>query len=274
MGCHTYIYKKVTEISDCIRLIEGALKNANDTLNMYTEDGVNSVNDDTSQKDWELFMNDIKAGMLIYDPDYIFCYMSNGKWINRFELTLDDIVTECMTVIAKCQDILIFPYLHSFEELKKFIIDNSRFWGFAFTDYVSLEEGIPDNAYFITKIYEDEIYVNSDKIQCNAFKACDHFRIYGYPCENVYGCPWYYQSSPAGKPVFGWDNADDLIEFLEWYKTADQLNPQYDDEGELITTEPPEINGVPLKGYDITLYSIIRKFFKMNKGKNLLVHFG
>ena len=220
----------------------------------------------------KLFMNDVKTGMLIYDPDDIFCYMSNGKWINRFELTLDDIVTECMTIIAKCQDILISPYPHSFEELKKFIIGNSRFWGFEFADYVSLEEGIPDNGYFITRIYEDEIYVSSTKIQCNAFKACDHFRIYGYPCENVYGCPWYYQTSPTGKPVFGWDNADDLIEFLEWYKNADQLNLQYN-EGELII-KPPEINGVPLKGYDTTLYSAIRKFFKVNKGKNLLVHFG
>lgn len=56
------------------------------------------------------------------------------------------------------------------------------------------------------------------------------------------------------------DNADDLIDFLEWFKTTDA------------GSHKPIINGIDSE-YGEEFYNVIRKFFEVNKGKDLLVNF-
>lgn len=279
MGCSTWIYKRITEKNECIHFINNAIQNAKENIEWYTVNSNEYFNTESEEfkesvNNFNDYIQDVKKGYFIYDTDIAFCYMSNGKWIYRFELSLEDVIEECINVISKCQTIL--NEQHTFEELKYFIIENFRYFGFDFSDpYVYDCETDTDNSYIqysFIKIYNDEIYVYSDAIQHDAFANCSYFRIYGYPCESVPGCPIYYQDSPAGKLVYGWTNADELIDFLEWYKTADDKNPRFDEEGERIVTDLPQVQGNHC-GYNDMLYSAIRNFFKVNKNKGLLVHF-
>ena len=270
MSCSTYIYKRVTTKEEALRLIKGALSEAKDNIEFYSMNPDILVDED-SKSMFNDFMEEVKQGKWIYDESVAFCRMSNGKWIYRFELTNDDIIEECNNVIAKCEEFLAKD--HTFEEMKKFILDNYEYWGFDFSEPFSWDAEDSYNTdydrYTIVKITDDEIYVHSTKIQHESFEKIPYFRVYGYPCDEQYEEPTYYQSAPAGKDVFGWSNAEDLIEFLEWWKDTKWGKNEDIEEPYVITTTHEMF-----KGYGDKLYSAIRNFFEVNKGKELLVHFG
>ena len=270
MSCSTYIYKRVTTKEEAIRLIKSALSEAKDNIEFYSMNPDILVDED-SKSMFNDFMEEVKQGKWIYDESVAFCRMSNGKWIYRFELTNDDIIEECNNVIAKCEEFLAKD--HTFEEMKKFILDNYEYWGFDFSEPFSWDAEDSYSAdydrYTIVKITDDEIYVHSTKIQHDSFENIPYFRVYGYPCDEQYEEPTYYQSAPAGKDVFGWSNAEDLIKFLEWWKDT-KWGKDEDIEEPYVITASNEM----FKGYGDKLYSAIRNFFEVNKGKELLVHFG
>jgi hypothetical protein len=248
MGCHTWIYKKANK-EDCIRLIHGCITSAKDAINPVYSD-IFKVDKEEADIQMDEYFSDLKEGRFTHDPDHVFYYMKDGRWIPCNELTDKDSLEAHKSVIEDCQKAL--DTLDTVDELKKFILDNSRYYGYFFND--DTEWGIDR---YISMLYNDEIYVNSDRIQAEAFKYCDQFRVYGYPCDES---DEFYRTSPAGCRVEGWDNADDLIGFLEWFKTTDA------------GSHKPTINGIDSE-YGEEFYNVIRKFFEVNKGKNLLVNF-
>ena len=110
MSCSTYIYKRVTTKEDALRLIKGALSEAKDNIGFYSMNPDILVDED-SKSMFNDYMEDVKQ----------------GKWIYRFELTMDDIIEECNNVITKCEEFLAKD--HTFEEMKKFILDNYELLG-------------------------------------------------------------------------------------------------------------------------------------------------
>lgn len=268
MSCSTYIYKRVTTKEEALRLIKAALTEAKTNLEFW-QMNPNLLNDPDDEVQFNDFMDEVKKGNWIYDADVAFYRFSTGKWIYRFELTFDAVEEGFNNVIKMCEEFLSCP--RSFEEMKKFILDNYDYWDFEFTEPCSLLTGEDFDAdyerYTSTKIVDDEIYVHSDKIQHDVFEGLSYFRVFGYPCEMQYEYPTYYMTSPAGKEVFGWTNADELIEFLDWWK-----NTKWGKESEkpyVITPERDEITG-----FGEAMNSVIRDFFKSHEGEDLLIHFG
>lgn len=259
MGCHTWIYKKVTEKEDCIRLIQSNINGAKMMIDYYTSSPEEYEKDmqDTRQS-MEYYWDDVKHGRVMHDCDNAFVYMPDGRWLYRDEMSLKDEICIYQNVIDVCQNAL--DTLKSFEELKKFIIDHNSD-GFTLSEFDTPDID-RDDLYSIVTIFNNEIYVNSTNIDCHAFDNCDYFRIYTYPCEADVNDPDYYKTAPAGKPVYGWSNAEDLIEFLKWYKNTKNAK-----------RHKPTLGNVEVE-YGEELYQAIREFFENNKDKNLLVHFG
>lgn len=265
MGCHTWIYKKVTTVDDCIRLIEGAIAQAKE---MYELESQNKDEFDSDVKETkkalEEYWKNVKSGEIIHNPDHVFQYFSDGRWLMCDEYTLQDALDEYQRCIDKCKHAL--NTLKTFKSLKKFIIDHWNYYGYWFNEMnldLDYDGKNHDDLYTVTTLYDGEIYVHSDNIQHDAFKDCTFFRIYGYPCEEDCDVFDYYRTSPAGKAVYGWDNAADLIEFLDWYKNTENAKHQL-----------PLIDCGNVSYDDEQLREAINKFFEVNKDNNLFIHFG
>lgn len=273
MGCHTWVHKKVTTAQDCKCLIANAMNNAK-SMSDFIKETKDEFPDDikNATKSLEEYWQYVKDGEFIHDPDNVFVYFSDGRWILCNEYTFEDCIDEYDRVMKTCQWAL--ACLDSFEELKDFILKNHRYFGYDFSaPYVNddletdeINKKREDSSYGIVRIIDDEIYVHSNDIQHQAFEHTPFFRVYGYPSEaEDIDEIILYKASPAGQPVYGWKNADDLIKFIDWYKTTEKGNKTqpyvYDNEN-------------IIEGYGDDLYNAIRKFFEVNKDKDLLIHFG
>lgn len=264
MGCHTFIYKKVTDKVDLMKLLYGAIIAAErmiDSYNSYEPGQYEEEMDDVKQQ-MDQYWRDVKNGMIIHNPDFICHYFIDGRWIVCDEMTFEDVINGYNDVIKACKHALLT--YDSFDELKRFIIDHNRYYGFFFESphseqYWNDTTFIDDEQLINMTISNGDIYVRSNKIQKEAFEHTPFFRVEGYPCWRDKD---FYKGSPTEESVFGWDNADDLIAFLEWYKTTDTGKKH-----------KPSVEADKVD-YGDKLYDVIRSFFTVNEGKNLLVHFG
>lgn len=264
MGCHTFIYKKITDKDDLKKLIDGAIVSARMMIDSYNdyEPGQYDKEIADTKDDMIQYWQDVKNGLIMHDPDFICHYFIDGRWVVCDEMTFDDVINGYNDVITTC-DLALLTY-DSFDELKQFIISHSKYYGFYFEErhskkYWEDTTFLDDERLHDVLIIDNEIYARSEKIENDAFKNTPFFRVEGYPCGQEEN---FYKGSPDGRRMYAWSTADDLIEFLEWYKTTKQGNKR-----------KPSIDGEDAD-YDDRLYNVIRKFFKVNEGKNLLVHFG
>ena len=264
MGCHTFIYKKISDKEYLKRFITGAIVSAKQMIDAYNDYTPGQYEEEMSDMEEEMsqYWQDVKDGLVSHDPDHVYYYFPDGRWILCNEMTFDDVINGYNSVINACEHAL--ATYDTFDELKQFIIDHKKYYGFFFEfphsdQYWTDTTFTDDEQLHGTIIINGEMYARSGKIQKDAFKYTPFFRVEGYPCDQNEN---FYKKSPAGCCVYGWDNADDLIEFLEWFKTTEsgkKRKPIVDDD---------EVD------YGDKLYDAIRNFFKVNANKNLLVHFG
>lgn len=264
MGCHTFIYKKITNKDDLKKLIDGAIVSARMMIDSYNDYEPGQYEEEMSEieKDMSQYWQDVKDGLIMHDPDHVYYYFPDGRWILCDEMTFDDVINGYNSVINTCEHAL--ATYDTFDDLRQFIIDHTKYYGFFFESphserYWTDSTFTDDEQIHDMIVINGEIYARSYKIQEDAFKHSPFFRIEGYPCHQDDS---FYKGSPDERRIFAWSNANDLIEFLEWYKTTKQGK-----------AHKPSIDGEDVD-YDDKLYDVIRNFFKLNDGKNLLVHFG
>lgn len=263
MSCHTFIYKKVTDKEDLVKLINGAIVAAKMMIDAYNDYTPGQYEEEMSEMEKEMsqYWQDVKDGLGKHDPDHVYYYFPDGRWILCDEMTFDDVINGYNIVINACEHAL--ATYDTFDKLKQFIIDHKKYYGFFFesphSDQYWTDTTFTDDDQLDMRVINGEICAYSHRIQEDAFKHTPFFRVNGYPCEQNDS---FYKKSPAGERVYAWDNADDLIEFLEWYKTTKSGKNR------------KPIVGTDEVDYGDKLYDSIRNFFKVNDGKNLLVHFG
>lgn len=264
MGCHTFIYKKITDKDDLKKLIDGAIVSARMMIDSYNDYEPGQYEEEMSEieKDMSQYWQDVKDGLIMHDPDHVYYYFPDGRWILCDEMTFDDVINGYNSVINTCEHAL--ATYDTFDDLRQFIIGHTKYYGFFFESphserYWADSTFTDDEQIHDMIVINSEIYARSYKIQEDAFKHSPFFRIEGYPCHQDDS---FYKGSPDERRIYAWSNADDLIEFLEWYKTTKQSK-----------LHKPSIDGDDVD-YGDKLYDVIRNFFRVNDGKNLLVHFG
>lgn len=241
MGSHTWGYKKVEDVDRFKSIIESAII----STESYINDDFIRENFDQHQEyakeNFNAYLEEVEEGERKFDPDDIYYIDEDGNQVMYHQETYDQHIKR---------------YKKRLEKLKTILHDVSDYQTYVqiFKDsYDLIEDSVID---YSIRIKNDQVYYEKwdynefgELVVENKFQILDdYFRVYGYPvCRE----DEFYITSPTGKNPGGWTDAEELIQFLDWYKDQDK------------DVQEPEyiIENKKYFGYDEGLYDQIRKLF-------------
>lgn len=263
MGCHTWSYRRLKDSKILENVLIESIESTKNFINIvrtdpsYTEKF--AYEQDVNTDNYNAYLEDCKKGLCEYDEDLVSYVDDTDQRIFYHEETIEQMIHR-----YDDQNILI-----------QSILDELRLYDDG--DAIMYFKNVWDDIFNIMSYEQYHLVLHNDIIYYsewgndtdgmyrqlnnpfNEFDPSIFFRVYGYPFDND---PEFYEESPLGYNPVGFTDAENMIEFLEWYRTIDDTVPYTIDK-----------NGECVDGYTELLYDNIRTFFNHFEKDEVFVEF-